>query len=90
MERRKTTDRRQEHIFVSEDRRSGPFDRRDTGHRRRDIEEEREKIERIRAFKAKDRAASSSSSSPPLFTKKRLVWMGLGLLGLVVVFYLIR
>jgi hypothetical protein len=88
MERRKTADRRQEHIFVSEDRRSGPFDRRDKVHRRRDIEEEREKIERIRAFKAKDRAASSAS--PPLFTRKRLVWMGLALLGLVVVFYLIR
>ena len=88
MERRKITDRRQEHIFVSEDRRSGPFDRRDKGHRLREIEEERQKIERIRAFKAKDRAASSAS--PPLFTTKRLVWMGLALLGLMVVFYLIR
>lgn len=88
MERRKIADRRQKHIFVSEDRRSGPFDRRDKNHRRLEIEEEREKIERIRAFKAKDRAASSAS--PPLFTKKRLTWMGLALLALVVVFYLIR
>ena len=88
MERRKSTDRRQEHLFVSEDRRSGPFDRRDKGHRRREIKEEREKIERIRAFKAKDRAASSAS--PPLFTKKRLVWMGLAILVLVVVLYLFR
>jgi len=88
MERRKAADRRQKHIFVSEDRRSGPFDRREKNHRRQEIEEEREKIERIRAFKAKDRAASSAS--PPLFTKKRLVWMGLAILGLVVVFYLIR
>ena len=88
MERRQTAERRQEHIFVSDDRRSGPFDRRQKSHRRRDIEEEREKIERIRAFKARDRAASSES--PPLFTKKRLVWMGLAILGLVVVLYLFR
>ncbi|BBO75880.1 hypothetical protein DSCW_32970 [Desulfosarcina widdelii] len=88
MERRKITDRRHKHIFVSEDRRSGPFDRRDKGHRRQEIEEEREKIERIRAFKAKDRAASSTS--PPLFTKKRVVWMGLAILVLVVVLYLFR
>lgn len=88
MERRKKADRRQEHIFVSEDQRSGPFDRRQKSHRRRDVEEEREKIERIRAFKARDRAASSAS--PPLFNKKRLVWMGLALLALVVVTYLFR
>jgi hypothetical protein len=83
MERRKTAERRQEHIFVSEDRRSGPFDRRHKSHRRRDIEEEREKIERIRAFKARDRTASSAS--PPLFTKKRLAWMGLAILILAAV-----
>lgn len=88
MERRKTADRRQEHIFVSADRRSGPFDRRQKSHRHRDIEQEREKIERIRAFKARDRAASSAS--PPLFTRKRLVRMGLALLALVVVLYLFR
>jgi hypothetical protein len=83
MERRKTADRRQEHSFGSEDRRSGPFDRRQDSHLRRDILEEREKIERIRAFKARDRSASSESS--PLFTKKRLVWMGLAILVLVLV-----
>jgi len=88
MEKRKAADRRQDHIFVSADRRSGPFDRRDKNHRRREIEEEREKIERIREFKARDRAASSAS--PPLFTKKRLVWLGLAILGLVVVLYLFR
>jgi len=75
-------------MFVSEDRRSGPFDRRDKNHRLRDIEEEREKIERIRAFKARDRAASSAS--PPLFTKKRLTWMSLAILALVMVLYLFR
>jgi hypothetical protein len=88
MERRKNADRRQEHIFVSEDRRSGPYDRREKNHRRQEIEEEREKIERIRAFKAKDRAASSASL--PLFTKKRLVWMVLAILVVVVVLYFSR
>ena len=88
MEKRKSADRRQEHLFVSEDRRTGPFDRRSPVSSREEREAEREKIERIRAFKARDRAASSES--PPLFTKKRLVWMGLAILGLVVVLYLFR
>jgi hypothetical protein len=88
MERRILADRRQMHVFVFEDRRSGPFDRRDKNHRRREVEEQREKIERIRAFKARDKAAASAS--PPLLTRKRLTWIGLAFLLLVVVLFLIQ
>ena len=85
MEKRRSPDRRQEHMFVSKDRRVGPFDRRDSTDRREEILSEREKIERIRAFKAKDQAVSSQA---PLFTKKRLILLGAALLLLIAVLYL--
>ena len=43
MEREKTDGRRQVHMFVSDDRRDGPYERRDDGARRRERERERKK-----------------------------------------------
>ena len=51
MERRKTEDRRQFHVFVADDQREGPYERRDDDARRWEREQEKAKIERIRAFK---------------------------------------
>ena len=85
MEKRKVADRRQDHMFVSDDRRTGPYDRRSPVVRREEIEAEQEKIERIRAFKAKDQAASSAA---PLFTTKRLILLGAAALALIVVLFL--
>ena len=87
MEKRKMDDRRQEHLFVSNDRRTGPYDRRSPALGREEIQAEREKIERIRAFKAKDRA---SSADQPLFTPKRLIFLGLALLVLVAILFVMN
>jgi len=87
MEKRKKVDRRQDHLFVSDDRRTGPYDRRSPALGREEIEAEREKVERIRAFKAKDR---STPSAQPLFTPKRLVFLGLALLLLVAILFFLN
>jgi hypothetical protein len=87
MERRKTENRRQVHLYVADDRRSGPFDRRGDDVRRRERMQEREKIERIRAFKDRDR---SSPSDTPTMTKKRLVVAGLVLLVIVAAFMFLQ
>jgi len=87
MEKRKMVDRRQAHLFVSDDRRTGPYDRRSPALGREEIEAEREKIERIRAFKTKDRTAPADQ---PLFTPKRLVFLGLALLMLVAVLFFLN
>lgn len=81
MERRQTEQRREIHVFVSDERREGPYDRRGAGTRRLQRARERQKIERIRAFKEKGKA---SLPAPPLITKKRLVYLGLALLVIVV------
>ncbi len=81
MERRKTDKRRQVHMFVSDDRRDGPYERRDDEARRREREREKEKIDRIRAFKEKDNVPPSAT---PMITKKRLVYIGLALLVVAV------
>ena len=81
MERRKAEARRQVHMFVSDDRRDGPYERRDDEARRWERERERKKIERIRAFKEKDNVPLSAT---PMITKKRLVYIGLALLVVVV------
>ena len=86
MERRKTEDRRQVHAFVADDRREGPYERRDDDARRWEREQERAKIERIRAFKEKDK---SSPSASPMITTKRLVYIGLALLVIAVAVFLI-
>ena len=80
MERRVTGDRRQAHVFVADDRRSGPFDRRNASSRLQAREAERAKIERIRAFKHKDQTAPEKA---PLFTKQRLIFLGVALLIIV-------
>ena len=87
MERRKGEDRRQVHVFVSEDRRDGPFERRDDETRRREREREREKIERIRAFKHKDKAPLPAR---PMITKKRMMVVGIVLLVLVAAVLLMK
>ena len=87
MERRKTEDRRQVHVFVSDDRRDGPYERRDDEARRRERERERKKIERIRAFKEKDKAPGPAA---PMITKKRLIYLGLVLLVFIVAVWLIK
>ena len=81
MERRKTDKRRQVHMFVSDDRRDGPYERRDDEARRREREREKEKIDRIRAFKEKGNVPPSAT---PMITKKRLAYIGLALLVVAV------
>ena len=83
MERRKGEDRRQVHVFVSEDRRDGPFERRDDETRER----EREKIERIRAYKQKDKAPLPTR---PMITKKRMIVVGIVLLAWVAAMLLVK
>lgn len=87
MERRKSPDRRREHVFVSQDRRQGPYDRRGVEARLRTGRREREKIERIRAFKKKEPAVSPA---PGLLTGRRLVTAALIVLILVAAILLLR
>jgi hypothetical protein len=87
MERRKADDRRQVHVFVSDDRRDGPYERRDDDARRRERERERKKIERIRAFKEKDNAPPPAR---PMITQKRLMVVGVVGLVMVVALFLIQ
>jgi hypothetical protein len=87
MERRKGEDRRQVHVFVSEDRRDGPFERRDDETRRREREREREKIERIRAYKQKEKAPLPAR---PMITKKRMIVVGMVLLAWVAAVLLMK
>lgn len=87
MERRTTATRRQEHLFVADDRRKGPYDRRGDDDRRLERVREREKIERIRSFKAKDKAAPPESVT---ISKKQVVCVGLALLVIVVAVVLLR
>ncbi len=81
MERRRGTDRRQTHMFVSEERRTGPFDRRGAEGRHRERMREVRQIERINAYKAKERA---ERTKPPLLTKKRVAVLALALLVVIV------
>ena len=86
MERRQTAQRRQVHLFVADERRVGPHDRRKANLRLVDLERERAKIERIRAFKEKDQAEPTGTS---LFSKNRLVYLGLVLAVVLVALFLI-
>lgn len=84
MDRRKLPDRRKVHVFVANERRTGPSDRRNADARRRERAEEREKINQIRRFKDKDTvhaipAAASQSR------RRQLVIVGVALLLLVVI-----
>ena len=87
MERRKTDGRRQVHMFVSDDRRDGPYERRDDVTRRRERERERQKIESIRSFKEKNNVPSPAT---PMITPKRLIYIGLALLVVVVAVMLLQ
>ena len=87
MQRRKAEARRQVHMFVSDDRRDGPYERRDDEARRRERERERKKIERIRAFKEKDKVPLSAA---PMITGKRLMVVGIVLLVLAAATLLIK
>lgn len=87
MERRKAEDRRQVHVFVSDDRRDGPHERRDDEARRLERERERKKIERIRAFKEKDNAPLPAA---PMITRKRLMVVGVVVLVLLAALFLFQ
>ncbi|HSO17927.1 MAG TPA: hypothetical protein VLT88_00630 [Desulfosarcina sp.] len=87
MERRTTDDRRQDHLYVADERRAGPYDRRNADARLQQREAERAKIERIRSFKQKDRNAAHAT---PLLTKKRLLILTGVLLAAVGMLLLIR
>ena len=87
MEKRQSVDRRQEHLFVSDDRRSGPYDRRRPPSRREEIEAEKEKIARIQAFKA---MKTTADTSQPLFTPKRLALLGLALVLLLAMLFFLN
>lgn len=87
MERRVSGDRRQDHVFVANDRRSGPYDRRNASSRLQAREAERAKIERIRAFKQKEQTAPKKA---PLLTKQRLVYLGVALLIIVIALFLMN
>ncbi|MFO7715519.1 hypothetical protein [Desulfosarcina sp.] len=75
-----TADRRLIHVFVSDERRSGPHERRGAEIRHLESMRERQKIERIRAFKQKGQSAQPAT---PMVTKKRLTYLCLGLLLLI-------
>ena len=87
MERRKIADRRKLHMFFSDERRIGPFDRRNADVRRRERAKEMEKINKIGQFK-KDETPPVPTASPRL-TTKQLVALGLALflLAIILVFF---
>jgi hypothetical protein len=87
MERRAAEIRRQDHLFVADERREGPHDRRGDEARRRERMREQEKIEKIRAFKARDKPSPSDTL---MINKKRLVFLGLALLVIVVALILLQ
>ena len=80
MERRKSPDRRKMHVFFSDERRLGPFDRRDAAERLEQRKREMEKIEKIKAYRQRDAAANTPS---PTQGTGRFKWAVV--LGLVVV-----
>ena len=82
MERRQGADRRQMHVFVSEDRRTGPFDRRGAAGRQHERMQEKQAIERIRAYKEKDKADRKTA---PRLTRKQVTYLSLALLIILVI-----
>jgi len=81
MERRKMPDRRRVHVFVSQDRRTGPYDRRGASSRLRERAQEMEKIKRIQSFKEKDKIAAPAAFG---LDKKRIIFLVLAALILIV------
>lgn len=88
MERRKTPDRRKIHTFFSDERRTGPFDRRNADARHRERVEEMKKIKEIRDYKEKDASHVIPVAIPPS-RRKQLVAVGLVLLLLAIAFFFI-
>lgn len=68
-------------MFVSDERRTGPFDRRGADTRRLEREREIRKIEEIRSYKAKN---SAPPPAEPLLNRKRLTFLGLALVLIVI------
>lgn len=87
MERRKNEERRQVHVFVSNERRVGPYDRRGTESRRIERERERKKIESLRAYREKSNVPLAAA---PMITRNRLLYLALALLVILVTLFLIR
>ena len=85
MERRMTADRRKLHMFFSNERRTGPFDRRNADVRRRERAQEMEKIKKIREFRKNE--TPPAPSAKPMLTRTRLVAVGLALLLLAIVLF---
>lgn len=86
MERRQNPDRRKIHTFFSDERRTGPFDRRNADARLRERVEEMEKIKEIRSYKEKAAGQASPVTKPPS-RRKQLVAAGLVLLLLAIAFF---
>jgi len=86
MERRETIDRRGVHMFVADERREGPYDRRGAEDKRLEREREKEKIERIRAFKERDNVPPPAQ---PLMTKQRLVILAAAGVAIAIVLWLL-
>ena len=87
MERRKTPDRRKVHMYISKERRTGPFDRRNADVRRRERAEELKKIQSLRQFKNSETSPSSpvAIDSPG---RKKLVAVGVALLLLAIALFM--
>jgi hypothetical protein len=68
-------------MFVSNERRTGPFDRRGADMRHRERQMELRKIKQLRRYKERDRATPSAE---PLLNKKRLTLLGLALVLIVI------
>lgn len=86
MERRKISDRRKMHSFFSDERRTGPFDRRNADARHRERAEEMKKIQEIRGYKEK--GASHPTPAATLSSRhKQLVAVGLVLLLVAIAFF---
>ncbi|WP_155323849.1 hypothetical protein [Desulfosarcina ovata] len=82
MERRIGIDRRQVHMFVANERRIGPYDRRGADTRRQERAQQIKKIDTIRSYKEKTRSASGVS---PAFSSRRMVYVGVILLIILVI-----
>ena len=88
MERRRIPDRRKTHMFFSDERRTGPFDRRNADARRRERAQEIAKIKKIREYKEQDVVGMTPSTTPTI-TRKRLAAVGLIVLLLAIVLFFI-
>ena len=82
MERRRIADRRKMHLFVAEERRTGPHDRRGAHKKRQAWQREREKVEKIKDYRTTPRR--TAHSAPRRITNLQFFIVGLALILLVV------